>query len=176
MLQPTDLSVGVLENITYKNHYNDFKMIQAEVSFNMFGSLGATEILQIVLSILGIALLIGILYIATLQKALNRCSIDSRTISPGSVWLLLIPFFNIVWQFVLVSKISESLHNEFTKRNINADPQPGKSIGLAYCILSVGSIIPVLGGLTSLASFICWIIYWYKISGYSEKLEQPVLA
>jgi len=41
---------------------------------------------------------------------------------------------------------------------------------LAMCILAIISIIPYIGILFGLAGFICWIIYWVKISGYSAKL------
>jgi ABC-type Fe3+ transport system permease subunit len=141
----------------------------------MYNNIGPGEII-IVLVILGIMIIPVIFFLMTLQKALERCSFESRTTSPGSVWLLLIPIFNLVWQFIIVSKISESLHNEFAKRNIQEDPQPGKSIGITFCVLAVCSIIPVIGFITSIAAFICWIIYWVKISGYSNKLLQPLTA
>jgi hypothetical protein len=89
---------------------------------------------------------------------------------------MLIPLFNLVWQFILVSKVSESLHNEFTKRNISEEFTPGKSIGLAYCTLEVCSIIPIIGIFTGIASFICWIVYWVKIAGFLNKLMQPLKA
>jgi hypothetical protein len=138
----------------------------------MFGNIGAGEILIVI----GIVLIPAIFFLLTLQKALERCSVESRTTTPGSVWLLLIPLFNLVWQFIIVSKISESLHNEFTKRNIPEDPQPGKSIGIAYCVLGICSIIPLIGILTSIAALVCWIVYWVKIAGYSNKLSQPIIA
>ncbi len=141
----------------------------------MYNSFGSGEII-LVLVALGIMIIPVIFFLLTLQKALERCSIESRATTPGSVWLLLIPIFNLVWQFIIVTKISESLHNEFTKRNIPEDLQPGKSIGITFCVLAICSIIPVLGIITSIAAFICWIIYWVKISGYSNKLLQPVVA
>ena len=130
----------------------------------------------LILIVIGIMIIPAIFYLLTLQKALERCSIESRTTSPGSVWLLLIPLFNLVWLFIIVTKISESLHNEFTKRNIPEDPQPGKSLGITYAVLVVCSIIPLLGILASLAALVCWILYWVKIAGYSKKLEQPIIA
>lgn len=143
----------------------------------MLGNFGAGEIvLLVILIVFGIMFIPGFFFLLTLQKALKLCSIESRKTSPGSVWFLLIPLFNLVWQFILVSRISESLHNEFTKRNILEDPHPGKSIGIAYCVLGVCSIIPFIGILTFIPALICWIIYWVKIAGYSNKLIQPVTA
>lgn len=130
----------------------------------------------IILIAFAIVLVPAVFFLLTLRKALERCSPESRTTSPNSVWMMFIPLFNIIWQFLLVIKISESLHNEFTKRNMTEDPYPGKSLGIATCILNLCGIIPVVGILTSVAGLVCWIMYWVKISGYSNKLEQSQLA
>lgn len=115
----------------------------------------------------------GIFFILTLQRTLERCSPETRTTSPTSVWYLLIPLFNIVWSFVLVIRISESLHNEFTKRNITEDPETGKKLGLAMCILGLCGVIPVIGIVASIGALVLWIMYWMKISEYSNRLSQP---
>ncbi len=133
--------------------------------------LGCSELL-LILFVIGIPLLIpAIFYLLTLQKALNRCAPESRAMSPGLVWLMFIPLFNMVWHFIIVSNISKSLHSEFVKRNLQEDPNPGQGIGLAMCILQVVSIIPIVGFFTGIACFICWIIYWVKIAGFSAKLQ-----
>ena len=136
----------------------------------LFG-LGTTEILLItIFFLLPLWLLPMIFFLLTLQKALQLCSIQNRIGDPSQVWLMLIPVFNLVWQFILVSHISTSLGNEFRSRNIQKEPEPGKSIGLAFCILTVCSIIPFLGFLTAIGGLICWIMYWSKISTYSTEL------
>jgi len=123
----------------------------------MVGSL----FLEIAVTLLLIGL--GISYLWTLYKALSLCSPDSRTLSPGMVWLLLIPLFNIVWQFIVVSRLSSSLHNEFEKRGMHEHPAPGRSIGIATCILFIFGASP--------PGLVCWIVYWFKIDRYSNKLR-----
>jgi hypothetical protein len=141
----------------------------------MLRSIGLPELLVILVVVL--CSVPGIFYIITLQKTLERCSPAARTMSPGKAWLLLIPLFNIVWHFIVVVNIAKSLHAEFVRRGLsNADAEPGKALGLAMCCLAVASWIPVLAGFCALAGFICWIIYWVKISGYSRELEEPSLA
>jgi hypothetical protein len=112
----------------------------------------------------------------TLQKCLNRCTPQCRTIAPGQVWLLLIPFFNLVWQFIVVSRISSTLANEFRLRSMTKEPEPGKSLGLAFCILFVCGIVPFLGILAGIAGLICWILYWVKIANYSAEISMPATA
>ena len=127
------------------------------------------------LVVLGILLIPAIFYLLTLQKALERCDPQSRTTSPGSVWLLLIPLFNIVYQFIVVSNMARSLGNEFTRRGIaNVEREPGKTLGIAMCVLNIAGIIPVIGVLFALAGVVCWIIYWVKIADYSNKIALPL--
>jgi|SRR5579863_6589629 len=116
----------------------------------------------------------GVFYLLTLQKALGRCSPQARTTSPESVWLMLIPLFNLIYHFILVINIAKSLGNEFTRRGIpSADPEPGKSLGITMCVLDACSVIPVFGTLGALAGLVCWILYWVRISDLSGIIATP---
>ena len=119
---------------------------------------------------IGIILIPGIFYLLTLRKALLRCEKSNRAMPPGQVWLQLIPLFNMIWHFFIVINVAKSLHNEFEQRGIKSDPMPGKSLGLAMCILGIISFVPYIGIWFGLISIICWIVYWVKISGYSAQL------
>ena len=120
--------------------------------------------LLIVAILLGIFVIPYILYIQTLQKTLQQIKLENRTISEGSLWLLLIPLFNLIWHFFVVNKMSISLANETKSRNINfGEIQPGQSIGIAMCILNLIPYLNIIG-------FILWIIYWVKISNYKNIL------
>lgn len=115
----------------------------------------------------------AIFYLLTLQKALNRCSPESRAMQPGMVWLMFIPLFNLVWHFFVVINTAKSLGAEFQKRGMAEEPAPGKTIGMVMCILACCGIIPLLGILCSVGALVCWIMYWVKIAGYSAKLAAP---
>lgn len=116
----------------------------------------------------------AVFYLLTLQKALARCSQQVRTTSPESVWLMLIPPFNLVYQFILVGQMAKSLANEFARRGIvSAEPEPGKSLGIAMCVLNVASLIPFFGILLAIAGIVCWILYWVKIADYSRMIAIP---
>ncbi|WP_109488798.1 hypothetical protein [Occallatibacter savannae] len=125
------------------------------------------------LSFFAIGIAVAIFYILTLSRALNKCHPASRTMEPGMVWLLLIPLFNLIWNFFVVQAMTKSLANEFRLRNIpNADPEPGKTIGLAMAICGACSIIPLVNMITGLVYIVLWIIYWIKIAGFSQILDQ----
>jgi hypothetical protein len=117
-----------------------------------------------------IFLLIRIFFLLTCKKALTQCSEENRTMSPGLIWLALIPGFNLIWDFFVVINLGDSLDKEFKKRGIITEAFPGKSIGLAFCITDVCGLVPIVNFLAGPASFVCWIIYWIKIAGFSKQL------
>jgi hypothetical protein len=118
-----------------------------------------------------VSLIIGILFLLTLHKALARCAPRNRTMEPGMVWLNLIPIVSLVWMFITVARISESLKNEFRSRGWHRrDDDYGNTLGMTTCALNIASIIPYIGGCLGLAALICFIIYWVKIAGYSGRL------
>jgi hypothetical protein len=122
------------------------------------------------LLIIPISIFVAVLYILTLQRAISRCAPQNRVASPESAWLLLIPVFNLIWQFILYPRISETLEREFRQRNLPIEPQPLRTLGLAVAILQVCWIIPLVHFFTGIAGLICLILYWVKISDYSNQL------
>jgi hypothetical protein len=122
--------------------------------------------------ILCFGLVVLILYLLTLQKVLRKCAPASRTMEPGKVWLTLIPAFGLVWHFIVVLNMAKSLGNEFESRGIPCPEQaPGQTVGLANCVCSCCTFIPLLGGLAGLIGLVLWIIYWARIAEFSRLLE-----
>jgi len=117
----------------------------------------------------GVLFLIAfIFYILTLQSTLNSVSIKNRKMPPNHVWLLLIPFFGLVWHFFVIRDMASSIHDEAIDRNIQLnEPKPAYNIGLAMCIVSC--LFFVRGAF--IAALVLWILYWVKISGYKNQLS-----
>ncbi|MGL6076104.1 MAG: hypothetical protein ACRC8S_18250 [Fimbriiglobus sp.] len=116
-----------------------------------------------------IGFMINIFFLLNLFKTLNLCSEESRTINPGSVWLGLIPLYNLGWNFVVVIKTTETLEEEFYQRRMRSEGDFGKSLGMIWCICTAASI--VFGMLAAAPGLICFILYWVKIYGYRKQLE-----
>ena len=143
----------------------------------MFRSSGLPELMFVL--VFGLLFVTAILYLRTLDRALLRCSPESRTMSPGKVWLLVIPLVNLIVQFLVVINIAKSLHNEFARRSVPSSKStraPGRVVGLAMCTLTLVSFVPFIGPVASIAGFVCWIVYWVKIANYSRILEGAVGA
>lgn len=132
-------------------------------------------IIRIVAGVLFLCVLAaGIAYIAFLGSVLAKCSPSSRTMQPGMVWLSLIPLFNLIWAFFVVTAIADSLGNEFRVRNIpTSEPKPGKSIGIAMAVCGACMVIPFVNILAFLPRLILWIVYWFKIADFSRRLDLP---
>jgi hypothetical protein len=109
-----------------------------------------------------IAIVPFVFFLLTLQNALKVISEENRRMSPSNVWLMFIPFFNIVWQFIMVDRIADSILAECTRLNIPVkENRPTYGIGLAWNICNCVTFIPIIGGFSALVTF---ILYWVKVS------------
>src|SRR5262245_53392229 len=68
-----------------------------------------------------VGLVVQILFLMTLSKCLHQVAPQNRRMEPGQVWLNLIPLFSIVWIFITVLRIAESLDNEYYDRGLRGD-------------------------------------------------------
>lgn len=137
----------------------------------LFLNIGGHEML--LLSIPSILFLVPfIFYLISLQSTLNAISIENRKMAPSNVWLLLIPVFGIVWHFVVVRDLTESIRNEAVSKGIPLkEARPAYHIGFAMCVLSCLIFLPFVG----VAVLVCWIIYWVKIVEYKNLLIDRTL-
>lgn len=132
---------------------------------------------MIVLVIFAIALLPTIFFLLTLHRTFDEVSLENRLMPSAQVWLALIPVFGTIWQFIIVQKMADSLQKEFALRGLECkEARPGYSIGMAYCILTVCSIIPFVNFLTGFGVLITWIIYWVNIAEYKNTLVRNPLT
>ena len=124
------------------------------------GAMAGMLVCQLVVAV--VILAVQIFFLLSLSKCLAECSPRNRTMEPGQVWLNLIPFFNLVWLFITVIRISESLKNEFQARRMRSDdPEFAKMTGILYIVLSI-ACGPI--------GWIFWIMYWLKISAFKNEL------
>jgi hypothetical protein len=123
------------------------------------------------LAVSGLIIIPFIFYLLTLQKTLQAVSPENRKLDPGLVWLMFIPVFNLVWHFIIINRVADSVQAQLNKGGVNVRERPAFGIGLAMCILFCCCWMPVISMLTGPAALICWIIYWVKISEFKRKVE-----
>ncbi len=136
--------------------------------FDTFNNYSGGSVL-ITFLLLVLLLIPTIFYLISLQKALEAVSVENRQMPPGQVWLSMIPIFNFVWMFFVVSKIADSFRLECYRLNIaTTELRPGYGIGMTKNILRLCSFIPVLGIIANLGFVVCWILYWIKVNEYKN--------
>ena len=135
------------------------------------------------LLLLFLFLVIGVLFIWSQYKTLTLIRPEYRRMSPGQVWLQLIPLFGLVWQFFVISKISDSIRDDlnapigdsiFGEAPVSTGKRPTYATGISYAVLFCLTILPLglFKSLLALAGLILWIIYWIELSGYTRRFKQ----
>jgi hypothetical protein len=118
-----------------------------------------------------ISLLVYIAYLGLLQRTLKCVAKDRRTISAWTVWVMLIPFVNLIFQFFLVAGIADSLRSEFNfRKSNNREDRPGYDLGLLLCLATLFAPFCIYEKSLGLVEVIFWIAYWVKISGFRKQL------
>jgi hypothetical protein len=122
-----------------------------------------------VVFVIVVGIQIFILYM--LYSFLNALPPQFRLMEPGMVWLLLIPCFNLVWNFYVFVRISRSYRNYFNAHGRYEVGDCGETVGMWYAICVCLSIIPCLGVFAGIASLVLLIIYMVKLNGFKTEIQ-----
>ena len=161
------------------------------------GALGFQELLLITFIVCFIAITPYVFYLLELQKTLSAIKPENRKMQPGLVWLLFIPLFSTFWYYKVVTSIADSLAAEFDERQIMVNEQrPGFKLGMTLFIIGVIQLLQnfyskyfafsgmgqptaslkitmfLITFILGSTSFVLFIMYWIKIKGYRNMLNQ----
>ncbi len=84
-------------------------------------------------------------------------------VSPGLAFLLVVPVFNLIWQFIYPRKLSQAYQRAFRHHNALLD-DCGEQLALYWAVCVLCTLIPCLGGFSAIAAFVLMIIYLIKIT------------
>jgi hypothetical protein len=141
--------------------------------------LAAAIILAIFLLLAFIVL--GVFFLLTQYRTLEAIRPENRRMRSGQVWLQMIPLFGLIWQFIVINRIADSIcealnsptgDSIFAENFVPSNERPTYAIGLAYAICFCVSFLPIysIRNAASLAGVIFWIIYWVKLAKYKRKI------
>ncbi len=122
-----------------------------------------------------VKMLVRIFYANTIRNTLLRIAEENRFMNPNMAWLVVVPFFNLFWNFQIASRVSDSLTNEFYDRKIAEEENPGKRTGLFFAwtaLLSAVPFPPFIIITLSLLSLMYFITYWVKINNFKNLLTE----
>ena len=129
--------------------------------------------------IIAIAVVIGLLVGTAISAVLcyfisswlKEVPEEDRAMTPGQVWLLLIPLFNFYWMFrVYMLDIPKSFKNYFDRQGDKQVGDCGQNLGLWLCICTFGGFIPLLGSLVSIAGLVLYVLWLVKIHQLKNKI------
>ena len=133
------------------------------------------EMVQLVIAAALVRLVVWVFYANTVRKALLCISPENRLMSPGQAWLLIIPFFNIYWNFSVASRVADSFTNEFYDRKIAEEENPGRITGMWYAWLFLLSNVPLPAFIlvtVFLLSVMYFVSYWVKVNNFRNLLME----
>lgn len=123
---------------------------------------------------IGIAIMAVICYfVAGHFKAIPP---NHRTMEPGQVWLMLIPFFNLYWAFKVFPGLSDSFKSYFDSVGNATVGDCGRQVGLWYAICAACSLIPCVNYIAGPASLILLIMFLVKASELKGKMGTAATA
>jgi hypothetical protein len=133
---------------------------------------GGAALFGVVLTAMLITVAINVVICLLLFNAQKAIPQQFRKIEPAMVWLLLIPLFNLVWNFFVYLRIPESYQDYF--RSMGRDVgDAGRGIGLGFSICAACTLIPCVGGFAGLAALVLLIVFLVKIYGLKGQIGSP---
>ncbi len=127
-----------------------------------------------VILLLGLFLLPWFFFLLNLHNLLSRVSPVNRAMPAPHVWLNFIPVFNLGWFLYTVVKVRDSVRNEYRARGWPEEGDLGYNLGLATGVLAIATFVlgwvPLLGWVTGIAQFVCWILYWLRTNELKNRL------
>lgn len=131
--------------------------------------------IQTVWIMLALQLVIWAFYARSVRKLFLEIAEANRFLQPNQAWLLVIPLFNIYWNFKVARSVSNSLNNEFFDRKIAEEPSPGLVKGLSYAWMFILAHVPFPAFLVMtffMLGLIYFVQYWVKISNFRQLIVE----
>ena len=135
----------------------------------------------LILALVAGSLVLPIRFLLTLQRTLELTR-SHQTTSPRLVWLMLVPVFDLGWQFYLLRAATRGIKGRFAELGRDAG-DGGFWIGVVYqsllclaTLLSWGEpqgndALSVVAGVLLAAAAATWVIYWVRISRFNRVME-----
>lgn len=127
------------------------------------------EIERISIFFVVVFFIIGLLFANTVRGTLKLIAKENQCLLPNQAWFLVVPFFNIYWNFEVARRLSYSLNNEFYDRKIAVEENPTFGAGMTYAwsFLIYNFPFPLFWRILAIVVCIVYFItYWFKINQY----------
>lgn len=119
-----------------------------------------------------IVLAINVVACAVLYGCYRRVPAEHRKLDAGLVWLLLIPCFNIIWNFFVFPRLAQSYQSYFRSVGRQDVGDCGAGLGWAYagCILGACLPLPIVPFGIGLAALILLVLFLVKATQLKNQI------
>ncbi len=120
------------------------------------------------------AFLIGIaLYCRSLQACLTRIAPANRAMAPRAVWLMFVPFYNIIEDFFIIRGVTTSIRAEAAiNPRLAGFTRFGAVSGYGWAVAQVLALVPSrLGEAASVIALALWLWHWWFIARVMRALR-----
>lgn len=125
-----------------------------------------------------IRVILEILLCVISRRTLLQIREENRCMHVDQVWLILIPFFCIYWNFMFMRKMVDSLNNEFHDRKVAVEENPTQKSGYFFAGTYLAYNLPVpmfIGFVAYILGIVTLIVYIAKVNEYKKLLEDETL-
>jgi hypothetical protein len=105
-----------------------------------------------------------------LYRANEALPVQHRKSESWQAFLLLIPLFNLIWNFVMLARVSSGMQSFFQAKNDESVGDCGANLGLWYSISCLVACVPYVGCLGALAAVVLLIMYLMKINNLRTRV------
>ena len=129
--------------------------------------------LILIAAILGALLVFAAIPAVLAYLVLSRIPPPFRKQEPGMVFLLLIPFFSVIWNFFVYPRIAESLKGYYDAQGPHPHGDCGGSFALWLCICGVGAFVPLVNIAAGVGGLVLMILFFVKVFELSGRIPPP---
>jgi hypothetical protein len=117
-----------------------------------------------------------VFYLRMVARLLVAVQPENRRLSPGIVWIGLIPFFHLVWPLILNPLVCRSVRAELESRKKDEYGNYGMAPGILFPLMILaGSFIPWIGRFITAGGFLIWFLFWMRLNDYKRRIEEGQL-
>jgi hypothetical protein len=136
-----------------------------------FGDLPLGILLLIWLGFLALGLIIQVVVCWLLMNCFAAIPKEHRKMEPARVWLLLIPLFNLVWNFFVYAQLADSYRSYFdSKPEQQVTGDCGKQLGMIFSGCAAASAIPCVSCITGPAAPVILVVLLVKANELRAKV------
>jgi hypothetical protein len=125
--------------------------------------------------VFGVGFIGGLVLLALLcwyvSDFFKKIPLSSRSMDPGLVWLLMIPCFNLYWNFQVFPGLAKSYQAYFRSRKDQTNGDCGETVGMWLSITLAGCYVPCFNVFFLPTSLVLLLVYLLKMGELKAKIK-----